>query len=255
MIDRIFILNLPDAVERRWACLTANCINGMSQNDIYFWEAIPGDSFSSARELVEMAIREGFNEFEALYQKEWIEEGPYKAKDNYGKRVYAQFFSYCQMLRRISQEDLNTIILYDDRYIKKFIYLRDMIGHLLRPDLPACDILQLENNWHRKHDPTASLNPKRHPRYPWFCQGPMGGSENSMFFTPKGAAFLLNHLLINFQDTTERTILKLNDNLDACDFFWTADFPMIGLLKFLGSHINEWGGSLFSLKFAERIGQ
>ena len=248
-IDRIFILNLPEAIERRWACFTANHINGMPRNDIYTFEAIPGDSFTSARALIDTAVGEGFSEFEDLYHAEKLKERPYEIKDNYGKRVYAQFFSYCQMLRQIATEDLNTIILYDDRYIRNFNYLQHMIDHLSQPELPPCDIVQLENNWHRKHDPTFSLNPKEHPRYPWFCQGPMGGSENSMFFTPKGAAFLIDHLLKNFHETTERTILLLNDDLEACDFYWTANIPIVEILEFLGSHIHEWGGNLFQPKF------
>ena len=143
------------------------------------------------------------------------------------------------MLSEIVKRDENTVILYDDRYIRDFGYISEMVGHLSQENLPPFEILQFENNQHNAADPRHFMNPKRHPKFPWFYQGPLGGSENAMFYTPKGAAFLLEYLLENFGPTTETTILKMNENLEDYPFFWTADFPIIGRLEFLGTMIHR----------------
>ena len=236
-IDRVFILNLPYNIQRRWACYSANVINGVPESYISIWKAIPGDDFESIGEMVEKAVADGFASFQSLYDTGQI--GERKRTDTYGYRVTAQFWSYCQMLREIANSDENTVILYDDRYIRDFGYINEMVGHLSQENLPPFEILQFENNLHNSADPRHFMNPQRHPDYPWFAQGPLGGSENAMFFTPKGAAFLLEFLLENFGPTTETTILKMNENLEDYLFFWTADFPIIGRLNFLGTIVHK----------------
>ena len=236
-IDRVYILNLPDNIERRWACYAANATNGVPQSHIHIWRAIPGNDFESIAEMVEKAVDDGFPEFKELYNKEQIHDRV--PEDTYGFCVTAQFWSYCQMLREIVKRDENTVILYDDRYIRDFGYISEMVGHLSQENLPPFEILQFENNQHNAADPRHFMNPQPHPNYPWFYQGPLGGSENAMFYTPKGAAFLLEYLLENFGPTTETTILKMNENLEDCPFFWTVDFPIIGVLDFLGTMVHR----------------
>ena len=143
------------------------------------------------------------------------------------------------MLRNIVSREENTVILYDDRYIRDFGYINEMVGHLSQENLPPFEILQFENNQHNAADPRHFMNTQAHPKFPWFFRGPLGGSENAMFFRPKGASFLLQYLLENFGPTTETTILKLNENLEDCPFFWTADFPVIGRLGFLGTMVHR----------------
>lgn len=236
-IDRVFILNLPNNIERRWACYAANVINGVPPHIICIWRAIPGDDFETIAAMVEKAVADGFPEFQGLYDEGQLEERD--PTDTYGYRVIAQFWSYCQMLREIANGDENTVILYDDRYIKDFNYIDAMVGHLSQENLPPFEILQFENNKHNAADPRHFMNPKHHPKFPWFYQGPLGGSENAMFYTPKGAAFLLEYLLKNFGPTTETTILKMNENLEDYPFFWTVDFPIIGMPEFLGTMVHR----------------
>lgn len=242
-IDRVFILNLPYNIQRRWACYSANVINGVPESHISIWKAIPGDDFESIGEMVEKAVADGFGSFQRLYDTGQI--GERKRTDTYGYRVTAQFWSYCQMLREIVNSDKNSVILYDDRYIKDFDYMNAMTVHLSHystssPEILApFEILQFENNQHHAANPRHFMNPKRHPKFPWFYQGPLGGSENAMFYTPKGAAFLLEYLLKNFGPTTETTILKMNENLKEYPFFWTVDFPIIGRLDFLGTIVHK----------------
>ena len=236
-IDRVLILNLPYNIQRRWACYSANVINGVPERAICIWKAIPGDNFESIAEMVENAAADGFPELLKLYDAGQIAERD--RTDTYGYRVTAQFWSYCQMLREIAKGGENTVILYDDRYIRNFGYIDATVSHLSEKNLPPFEILQFENNLHNAADPRHFMNPKPHPKFPWFYQGPLGGSENAMFFTPKGAAFLLEYLLENFGPTTETTILKMNENLEAYPYFWTADFPIVGMLEFLGTNIHK----------------
>ena len=56
-IDKVYILNLPDNIERRWACYAANVTHGVPENLIYIWRAIPGNDFESIAAMVEEANR------------------------------------------------------------------------------------------------------------------------------------------------------------------------------------------------------
>ena len=78
-IDRVYILNLRNNIARRWACYSANVINGVPESRICIWRGIPGRDFGSIAEMVEGAVADGFPEFKELFI-----QGKLKERDKIG---------------------------------------------------------------------------------------------------------------------------------------------------------------------------
>lgn len=241
MIERVLVLNLESAPERRQACYTANIVCGVPHDTVYFWRAIPGMSFPNVGALIAEA-RSEFPEFGKNILDKY-----YGYTARYDLCTTAQAWSYLQMLQDIVATKKNTVILYDDRYIKNFGYLGEVTSNLSSHCHAPAEILQLEHYTHRLADPNKYMNPEPHNWYPWIFRGPMGGSENAMYFTPKGAEFLLTFILENHfkehlntaRNTIETTIITLNEDDKGYKHYYTLDLPLIGVLEHLGTTIHS----------------
>ena len=125
-IDEIIVLNLPNRIDdRKFAVQGAFDAAGALTNRMTVWEAIPGSNFETIEDLVEAASDDGFDFFRDAHKKGRIHKYPLA--------VPAQLWSYCQMLRHISEmeESKGFLIVYDDRYIIDFCQFAHL-WHTLR---------------------------------------------------------------------------------------------------------------------------
>ena len=238
-IQEILVLNLKDRVDRYYSVYGALCAAGAPVEKIKRWEAMPASDYKNIEALVDAAGKDGFPEFQRLLENNKFSPRLAKA---------AQFWSYCQMLRHIGQEQRVTVILYDDRYITNWSQLAAVYCYMKEieqnPDTGvAFDILQLEYY----HDFTNQIvniyaHPDKYsrpyPMMPHILQGPLGASENAMLYTPEGAKFFLDRLLNTFNDSIETSLTGLiHLPPEERGGFWTCNYPAVAVVPGMGSNM------------------
>ena len=242
-IDNILILNLKNRPERFWSCYGALVAAGTPIEKIKRWNAIPASDYKTPDALVDAAVKDGFPEFACL-------------EENKNLMIAAQFWSYCQMLRYITEKNIVAVILYDDRYIlnwTQFSHLYMFIAGV-QADLETSEtpidfhILQLEYYVdkyliHSQDFFSVQTTPEKYmrsyPRIPHILQGPLGASENAMLYTPEGAAFFLEKLFQNGISKVEIGLVALYELSEAERAgVWTCNYPVVSGVPGIGSNIE-----------------
>ena len=199
-IDEVLVLNLESRRDRKWAAIGALILAQCPFERICIWNAAPASDFQTSPEIGEAAAADGFPWFAKYAQ-------------NTDLRIYtvAQAWSYCQMLRHIAENDLNAVILYDDRYILDFEQLSAVHVWLKNfndgYDVPY-RMLQCEYYQFRVHN--IGYASDMHPYVPYIVEGPLGGSENAIIYTCEGAKFFLDYLKENMTVNVESTLAGMS---------------------------------------------
>ena len=219
-IERVIILNLQHRHDKAWACWGSNLGRGVPKNRIGFWKAIPAADYPVLEEFIDAAAADGFPFFKEFRE---TPEGIYMSRkaDRYPTSVQTQAWSYCQVLRHIADSGKNTIFLYDDRYLVNFYYIQMDIRELMKHE--PVRFVQLEYNWHwqvnyKKFEKVA------HPKASWIIEGPAGGSENAVFYTPEGAQWMLDYIQNNYAVNIEGTLCEMvGKPREEREGLWTVD--------------------------------
>lgn len=234
-IEEILVLNLRDRPDRYHAVRGALHAAGAPQNRIKRWGAIPASDYGNIETLVGEAVKDGFPEFETLFE----------GKNPGRLPKIGQFWSYCQMLRYIVERNITAVILYDDRYITNWSQLAGTYMCMRNIEqYPNNDfkILQLEYYYDFTHKiVNIYTNPdkyaKPYPMMPFVLQGPLGGSENAMLYRPEGAKFFLEKLLTRFHDSVETTLVRLMElPIEERRCIWTYNGPIVDTIH-MGSNM------------------
>lgn len=207
-IDEFIILNLPAHIERKWACIGSLTTSGFDLGKLRFWDAIPGTNFADTRQICEAAADDGFPEFLKFYNEEKYGIHHYvigNTSEIRHLRIVSQAWSYFQMLRHVSENGINALIMYDDYIFKNYDILAAIVETVMRAD----DFLFLQCEYY--HIPAVNLMMEivRHPNIPCLAQGPLGASENVIFYSHQGATFFLDYLQQNFHHNIEATLQRM----------------------------------------------
>ena len=66
-----------------------------------------------------------------------------------------------------------------------------------------------------------------YPKIPYICEGPLGGSENVMGYTPKGARYFLEYIKSKLWCNVELTLTQLSHlPPEERRGIWTVDFQV-----------------------------
>ena len=241
-MDEIIVLNLPNAIERKWAIIGAFSVEYCDPQRLRFWKAIPGNDFQNVEELVDFAVADGFPFFQDWLKEQRIpkqnwsnEQETQKSNPKYVK-ILAQTFSYCQMLRHVIENRIVALIMYDDRYVR---YYEDFLQLLKFLHDEEGEFLFLQTSYYLLPNSNLLMPHIQHKKIHGLIEGPLGGDENAMVFTPKGAEFFLHYLINNYRGSVEGTLSELTYvPRDLRKGIWTARGRLTNPLRFnMGSTI------------------
>ena len=237
-IDVILILNLKHRPDRFWATYGALVAAGTPIDRIRRVEATPGSDFKDRDALIHAAIEDGFPQFRYLVYDLPADDPNYQIELN----IKSQAWNYCQMLRYLKDTHQSGLILYDDRYVKKFEDLESLYKSLLRSQ-PGNETLILQLDYYF----SASLNPKmrrcKRDDMSYIKRGPSCGSDNAILYSAAGAEWFLSKILEpeNEYNNVESTINRLSflPAKERSDF-WSCDLDFISKLpSHMGSNIQN----------------
>lgn len=187
-IEEVVVLNLEHRFDKKWAMVGALLNAGCPLDRIRIWNAVPGNVFENRDDLGAAASTDGFPWFKDFVGR--------MGNDLRSLKILSQAWSYCQMLRHLSENNINGLILYDDRYIVDFEQL-SAVTYFLR-ELDAKDetfpFRMLQCDYYDNIRQDLRWTPQLHKKLPYIIEGPAGASENAIFYTSQGAGFFLNYV-------------------------------------------------------------
>ena len=186
-IDEVIILNLPYRMDRRLIIYGANRAGHVPQDRIRMWNAVPASEFENLGAVAGLAKEKGWSGFD---ENETI-------RDKRRIAVAAQAYSYFEMLTHIVENEITALILYDDRYVIDFDQLTgiyDIIMKSLKEDRAQSPFRMLQCEYYFTSPHNAKIESAAHPNIPILYEGPLGGSENAMLYSPAGARYFLEIL-------------------------------------------------------------
>ena len=194
-IEEVVVLNLAHRFDKKWAMIGALLAVGCPLDRIRLWNAAPGNAFEDIDPLLDYVVADGFPWFETFAKKRYSD---LKRPETLIReiKILAQAWSYCQMLRHLSENNINGIILYDDRYILDFEQLSAILYWLrdFSDKDEGLPFRMLQCDSYENVSQHLGWTPKLHSKLPYILEGPAGGSENAIFYTPEGAKFFLDYL-------------------------------------------------------------
>lgn len=221
-IDEILILNLPSRSDRKLAVQGAFDATGAMPDRMNFWQAMPASDFESIEDLVDAAVDDGFDFFRDAHSEGKLNEKP--------MAIPAQLWSYCQMLRYISEMEQykGFLIIYDDRYIIDYCQFAQLWHFLRNSDSSGyAPFMMLQFDYYLMQDFNITMPKVTHPNMPYILEGPLGGSENAMGYTPEGARFFLDRLQNHICGNVETTLGRLSHlPRNERQGIWTVDFKV-----------------------------
>lgn len=247
-VHEIIILNLPDRIERKWASIGSLTTSGFDLGKMRFWQAVPGTDFKDTRAVCEAAADDGFPEFIKFYEHEKYGINHHSvahSADSSQTRMLAQAWSYFQMLRHVSENQIHALIMYDDYIFKNYDIFATIVEKIISED----DFLFLQCEYY--HIPPVNLMMEivRHPVVYCLAQGPLGASENVILYSHKGATFFLDHLKQNFHSNIEATLQRMCYlPIQERQGMWTAIDRLVRTQPFdFGSSIRDRESSAATL--------
>ena len=251
-ISEVLVLNLKHRSDKFWSVYGALVAAGTPVEKIKRWNAMPASDYKNIEALVDAAVKDGFPEFQTLLENEMF--------DRY-LTISAQFWSYCQMLRYISEKNIVAVILYDDRYILNWTQFSRVYTLVERRKEDSVNsenavdfyMLQLEyyvdeylidSQSFFRVQATPDKCMRQYPHIPHILQGPLGASENAMLYTPEGAKFFLEKLFQNGVAKVEVGLVCLSKlPPEERAGVWTCNYPVVD--EILNSRSDIFKGTQF----------
>ena len=190
MIDKVYVLNLPHRVDRRYYMMGHLHTIGVPPRRLHFVKAKYHADFNSAAEIREAAIADGFSFFKR----------PRWQAFNY-KYPLVFTWGYAGILRQIIEDDANALVLLDDRFLEIELRFLAEIVEYLEDNYPPFYMLQLQW-WIPAHGPEWQMSLAiKGERYKdddlvsdLIAKGVGGCGDFANVYSPAGAQFLLDYL-------------------------------------------------------------
>ena len=205
MIDKIIALTLEKSISRQWFYLAAMIMRGVPLEKIFFHRGTAARDFNNDYALIaEAADRDGYpfvKNFQGYEHIEIIKQSPPQM---------AQVWSYAKILDMIANGDETALVTWDDRILAMpFFYIDALISLLieeddfmmfqlrLRGETFYMNLLELPES--EREDKFGSIfqafiEPNEPLNLTSFTRRGFHGYDETIVFSPEGAAFMLNEL-------------------------------------------------------------
>ena len=224
IIDEIIVLNLKREARRKGFMIGALDTMDVPMDRVRFWEATDRHDFNNdLKTVATAAIDDGFPQFKLYITG--TDDNQIRSPGEGHAGILAQAWSYHQILRYVSTNNVNAMVLYDDRVLKfKFPFYANLFKYAAGIWDQPFKFFQLEHYDIMNFLPTPQ---KIHHTIPYMVRGPIGGSENAMMFSPDGARFFLDFMERNFQGNIELTLAYLSQmDAEKRDGIWSTIIPL-----------------------------
>ena len=205
MIDRIITLTLEKSISRQWCFLGAMTARGVPTEKIFFHRGTAASDFNNDYALIaEAADRDGYpfvKNFQGYEHIEIIKQSPPQM---------AQVWSYAKILDIIASGDETVLVTWDDRVVATpFFFLETLIAQLIEAGdfmmfqlrlrgeafyMKLTELPESERSIKFGSLFRAFLDPNDPFTFDSFTRRGFHGYDETIVFSPAGAAFMLNEL-------------------------------------------------------------